>query len=155
MCNLSQFGAMNRLALSPVRWIALFGILWTLVGMGLVGKGIKILLPVDSAILWIALSMTVGIAKGCFVLANAVERVSQRLLSLAPLVPFQQAISLPYLALILGMVGLGIVLKHFPIPPALHGSIDLAVGTALFVGGYLYILIARIIRRKAATTDQT
>lgn len=82
--------------------------------------------------LLVFLGVIVGGLKGQVVFSKTVDKFYKRISSYSSRVPFSKAFPISYIALIAVMVGLGFVLNFFP--DSIHGTIDIAVGFALFIG---------------------
>ncbi len=118
------------------------GLLWAVIGIFLFGRGITKLLPLDEvSYIVIAVGVLLGILKSRLVFQNIIDKNVARIKSLSPhkekicLFAFQAIQSY----LIAGfMIGLGILLRHLPIPPLYYGTILIIIGTALFVASLRY-----------------
>ncbi|MBS0616368.1 MAG: hypothetical protein JSR58_07455 [Verrucomicrobia bacterium] len=129
-------------------WIVVSGSLWLAIGVFLLTMGLKkIVLGTEgeqTALLLISVGLLIGFFKGRFVLSKTVDRVCHRILSQPSPVALKQVYGKGYLFLIAGMMALGMILKWVPIPVHWVGLVDVAVGSALINGAFLYY-------RKAAT----
>ena len=99
------------------------GIVWCLMGMVLLYKGVHFL---SEQPLLIAPGLLIGFLKGRFVLSKTVKRM---ILTPPPV--------LAYLGLVGVMAAFGFLLSFFPDP--VRGTIDVAVGSALLYGSALFI----------------
>ncbi|MBS0620384.1 MAG: hypothetical protein JSS61_02875 [Verrucomicrobia bacterium] len=149
---------------SKETWIAISGVTWFVVGVGLLtiglryvmvsaflvasGKGcIGMLAPhvggrQQAVLILIGIALTLGFIKGRFVLSKTVKRVVGRILSLQTPIRVSQVYSKGYLLLIGSMMLLGMSMKWLPVPLDLRGMLDVAVGSALMNGGLAYLKIA-------------
>lgn len=98
-------------------------------------------------------ALVIGLFKGRVVLAKTVARQVKRLMNIPYPLSIKDLFPFSYLALILGMMSLGMALKFLPIAQDVRGTIDLAVGSALINGAFLYfkqalLLRSEIIRRQ-------
>jgi len=144
-------------------WIVFSGILWALLGMWLLYKGICLIAASAfgpdlnhswasrlfgkaerGAEIAVGISVLIGFCKGRFILSKTARRVCHRILSLTPPIQLHQVYSLSYAFLILGMMGLGVTLKFLPIPTDVRGMIDAAVGAALVTGSMFYFRAAAV-----------
>lgn len=157
--------------LSPVVAILLSGGLWLVAGLMLLIKGLNLvtlalyaekfgvasaLIPhlarltgssETGAVVLIAIGLLIGLFKGRFVLIKSVRRVVHRILSLPAPLKIGQIYSWSYLALIGGMILLGISLRFIGLSPDIHGMIDVAIGSALINGAMIYFRCAFIARQ--------
>ncbi len=110
--------------------------LWLCGGVALLLKGCSLLMASEWLWLLAPLGLAIGWAKGHFVLSKTMHRLKTRLASLSQPVSFRDAFPPLYLALVAGMVSLGILLRWAP--DELRGVVDLAVGTALSSAALTY-----------------
>jgi hypothetical protein len=125
---------MNRRA-----WISISGFIWAVAGSLLLYKGLTILAKLpnqEQATWWVGGGLLIGYIKGRFVLSKTVRRLSARIQALEPPISFSQVYPTSYWFLLASMFGIGILLRL--VPPTWHGSIDVAVGSALIHGALLY-----------------
>ena len=131
-------------------WIIVSGSLWLVVGIFLLTMGLKkIVLGTNAeqtALIFISIGLLIGFVKGRFVLSKTVQRVCHRILSLPAPVSVKQVYGKGYIFLIGGMMALGMVLKWVPIAPQWIGLVDVAVGSALINGAFLYYRRAAAIK---------
>jgi hypothetical protein len=99
-----------------------------------------------SGICLIFLAMIIGMLKGRFVLAKTVNRFVKRILLIPSPLKLYNLFSWRYLVLIGCMMCLGIGLKFLPISKDIRGFIDLAIGSALINGAFLYFKQASMLR---------
>lgn len=142
-------------------WIAFSGILWFMIGVSLLYKGLNFISIAafqadslcfrikdtfggtqNSALFLIGLGLFVGFMKGRFVLVKTVRRVVGRIASLPVPIRFKDAYSKSYWILIGSMVALGMTFRFLPIPIDLRGTVDVAIGSALINGAMLYFRAA-------------
>ena len=150
--------------------IFLSGLLWLVIGFFLFSKGVNLIIgalsaieedhfsfiqsfspflgPMFSALVLVALGLSIGYVKGRYVLMKTVKRVVKRILSLSDPVKLIKVYSWSYIFLILGMVGLGLSFKYMPISADVRGTIDLAIGAALMNGSLLYFRFAVAAKRQ-------
>jgi hypothetical protein len=129
------------LKLSPKAHLAIAGLLWTVVGAGLLTMGgvfwfhLPYLGFLDREHLAIGgLAMVIGLIKGKFILDRTANRVIERVDTLSepnPLKSIGQMFGLKTIALILAMMGIGVVLRIAGVSFEIRGLIYLAVGVAL------------------------
>lgn len=157
--------------LSKTTWIAISGMIWFIVGMGLLTLGLNFIVhkaQVDigettsliaalsplaggreqGALALIAIGLIIGFIKGRYVLVKTVRRVVERILSLDLPVSFSKIYSRGYFFLIGGMILLGLSMKWIGFPTEIRGLIDVAVGSALMNGASAYFRAARQIHQE-------
>ena len=117
-------------------------LVWSAVGIGLAARAAFWFAASGWARLWLApLALVVGLLKGRYLLVRLANRNLERLRLLSPhkdricLFAFQ---SVQSFLIVLGMVALGIVLRHSPLSREVLATVYLAVGTALFVASFRY-----------------
>lgn len=146
------FAIFHPMHLSKTTWIALSGIIWFIVGIGLLSLGFNFILfnglPEQSILLYILIALSIGFLKGRFVLLKTVRRVVERILKLEPPVRFSQVYSKGYILLIGTMVLLGMSMKYLGLNPQIRGLIDVAIGSALLTGAIGYFRIALAISKE-------
>ncbi len=146
--------------LSKRAWLVISGIQWLAIGVMLLVKGLRFLVPLaeqleapapllqwmvsmvgsreQAALLIVSLALLVGFIKGRTVLAKAVNRIADRIeLQEGPLT-LNQVYDKRYYLILLIMVGLGFTMRALNLPHDIHGGIDVAIGAALINGGMLY-----------------
>ena len=157
--------------LSKATWIAISGLIWFVVGVGLLTLGMYFIVGLLQNPLWekssliaqmsplaggreqaalalITIGLILGFIKGRIAMAKAVKRVGERILSLPEPVKLAQVYSKGYLLLIGGMMLLGMSMKWLQIPPDIRGVIDVAIGSALMNGALLYFRFALAVHKK-------
>ncbi len=103
------------------------------------------------AILFIAISLAVGFAKGRFVLQKTALRSADRIAKLTNPTPITNLYTRSNLAIIGGMMCLGMFMKVLNLPVDIRGAIDTAVGCALMQGSLAYFqLMGRTKSNEAA-----
>ncbi|MBU6384210.1 MAG: hypothetical protein KGQ49_06440 [Verrucomicrobia bacterium] len=122
-------------------WIILSGLVWAAIGFLLLSKGVGLL---GDRPLSLALGFFIGFFKGRFVLVKTVRRVVARIATLSLPIQIKQVYAPSYYFLILGMMSLGMLMRHLPISAAVRGVIDVAIGIALMHGAMLYFRAARL-----------
>lgn len=83
-------------------------------------------------------ALIVGLFKGRVVLAKTVMRQVKRLLLISHPLHLKDLFTWSYCVLILGMMLLGMSMRFLPISKDIRGFVDLAVGSALVNGAFLY-----------------
>lgn len=157
--------------LSKTTWIAISGVIWFIVGIGLLTLGLNFIVykaQIEShettsliakiaplaggrekaALILIVIGLIIGFIKGRFALAKTVRRVVDRILKLDPPIKFSQVYSKGYLLLIAVMILLGLSMKWLGLPMEIRGTIDVAIGSALMNGGVAYFRMAFAVQRK-------
>jgi sulfite exporter TauE/SafE len=150
--------------LTARRAILLSGLLWMVIGIFLLFKGISYLSsagnavisgthegfslikklteytknPQQSALLIICTSLLMGFFKGRVVFKRTVNRVATRIRSQKEPISLRKIYSLGYVILIAGMMGLGMIFKFLPLPLDVKGFLDFTIGVALINGAMLY-----------------
>ena len=151
--------------LSKPVWIAISGVIWFVVGIGLLTLGMHFIVfktQVDlyeteslisrfsslaggreqAALALITIGLIIGFVKGRFVLVKTVKRVVNRILALSEPVRISQVYSKGYLLLIGSMVLLGTSMKWIGLPLEIRGIVDIAIGSALMNGASAYFRAA-------------
>ncbi len=157
--------------LSKASWIAISGVLWFVVGVGLLTLGLNFIVfkaqmelsettsliakiaPLaggreQAALALIAMGLIAGFMKGRFVLVKTVKRVTERIISLEMPIKFSQVYSRGYVFLIAGMVLLGMSMKWIGLPMEVRGLIDVAIGSALMNGASAYFRVAMHVHKE-------
>ncbi len=129
-------------------FITLSGLVWLVVGIFLLMKGLSLITTGyadadQTALLLISLGLAIGFVKGRFVLSKTVKRVVDRINSLPLPIQVSQVYSKGYYFLIGGMILLGMSMRWLPIPIAIRGTVDVAIGFALMNGAIQYFRAAR------------
>lgn len=129
-------------------FITLSGLVWLVVGVFLLMKGLSLItteqtIGEQTAVLLISFGLAIGFVKGRFVLRKTVKRVVDRINSLPQPIQVSQVYSKGYYLLIGGMILLGMSMRWLPIPIAIRGTVDIAIGFALMNGAILYFRAAR------------
>ncbi len=131
-------------------WIA--AAIWIVVGIGLLTMG---------AIFWFhfpylgfldrehlglgSLALGVGLLKGNFILAKTAARTIDRVETLTETNPFKSILQMfggKTIALILSMMGIGVILRAAGVSFEIRGLIYIAVGTALLWSAQKYVIAA-------------
>jgi hypothetical protein len=151
--------------LSKATWIAISGVIWFIVGMGLLTLGLNFIVykaQIDrgettsliariaplvggrdqAAVVHIVFGLIIGFMKGRFVLVKTVRRVVERILKLPHPIKISDVYSKGYLLLIAAMVLLGLSMKWFGAPMEIRGTIDVAIGSALMNGAIAYFRLS-------------
>lgn len=150
--------------LSKSTWIVISGLIWFLVGIGLLTLGLNFIIfkaqmdysdatsliaklsPLtggreQAALALIALGLVLGFIKGRYALGKTVRRFVERILSLPQPVTFAQVYSKRYLMLIGVMILLGLSMKWLGLSAEIRGMIDVAIGSALINGAMAYFRV--------------
>jgi hypothetical protein len=160
-----------QMRLSKTTWIAISGMIWFVVGMGLLTLGLNFIIykaqmefhettslvakiapftggREQAALTLIVIGLIIGFIKGRFVLVRTVRRVVERILKLNPPIKIFQVYSKGYLLLIVGMILLGLSMKWLSFPMEIRGTIDVAIGSALMNGAVAYFRTAFAVHRQ-------
>jgi len=158
--------------LSKTTWIAISGIIWFIIGVGLLTLGLNFIVykaqmeihetssliakiaPLaggrdHAALALILTGLVLGFIKGRFVLIKSVQRVVGRILKLTPPIKIYQVYSQGYLFLIGGMILLGLSMKWLGLPVDIRGTIDVAIGSALMNGAVAYFRLAFAVNKQS------
>ncbi len=156
--------------LSKTTWIAISGIIWFIIGVGLLTLGLNFIVykaQIDvhetssliakiaplaggrerAALALILIGLVLGFIKGRFVLVKTVQRVVGRILQLTPPIKISQVYNKGYLILIAGMILLGLGMKWLPLD--IRGTIDVAIGSALMNGAVAYFRLAFAVHKQS------
>ena len=98
------------------------------------------------AMFLIFISLSVGLFKGRVVLAKTVSKSVKRLLLIPSPLKLSDLFPLQYTLLIFFMMSLGMLLRFMPVSFDIKGFIDLAVGSALINGAFLYFKQALLLK---------
>lgn len=157
--------------LSKATWIMISGLIWFLVGIGLLTLGLNFIVfkaqidhmettsliakltPLagsrEQAALWLIIGgLIIGFIKGRLVLKKTVNRVVGHIVSMAEPIKFAQVYSKRYLMLIGGMILLGLSMKWLGLPTEIRGTIDVAIGSALMNGAMAYFRSAFAVNKE-------
>jgi hypothetical protein len=157
--------------LSKTTWIAISGMIWFIIGIGLLTLGLNFIIykaqiefhettsliakiaPLAggrerAALTLIVIGLIIGFIKGRFVLVKTVRRVVERILRLTPPIKFSEVYSKGYLMLIGAMILLGMSMKWLGFPMEIRGVVDVAIGSALMNGGVAYFRTAFAVHRQ-------
>jgi hypothetical protein len=164
------------MGLSRASWVAISGVLWLVVGIGLMTLGLNFVVHTaqfshgdttswiakldplaggreQAALVLVAIGLIIGFIKGRFVLVKSVKRVVTRILSLPLPLKLSQVYHPAYLALIGSMVFIGMALKWLNLPMEVRGTIDIAIGSALINGSLLYFRAAFAVHKETKTSS--
>lgn len=125
-------------------WVLFSGFLWFVGGILLMYKGLRFLAEASllsgqkQITLWMISGLLLGLLKARLVLVKTVRRIVERLLSLPPPIRLKDAYPLSYWVLIGSMIAIGLLFRYLPLPLHLRGTIDVAIGSALMNGAFLY-----------------
>lgn len=147
--------------LSHSKMIALSGFIWMAVGCMLLSLGLNYIIgsilaenlasinhPLldffspfvggieDAAMIIVALGLLIGFFKGRVVFAKTVGKTVARITAMPNPAPLSQLYTKAYYFLLLGMVGLGFLVRF--LTNDIRGFVDVAVGSALINGAVLY-----------------
>jgi hypothetical protein len=151
--------------LSKRAWITISGMIWFIVGIGLLTLGLNFIVfkaqvetqettsliakiaPMaggreKAAMTLIVIGLILGFIKGRFVLIKTVRRVVERILALPLPIKISEVYSKNYLMLIGSMILLGLSMKWLGFPSEVRGLIDVAIGSALMNGAVAYFRLA-------------
>lgn len=155
--------------LSPMTCVIFSGLVWFLIGVFLLTKGLNLIILTthfsmpnvlldfltkyvkdieQAALVLISIGLFLGFFKARVVFHKTVRRVVQRIFSLPAPIPVSKMYKKSYYFLILGMMGLGMGLKFCKIPGDVLGLIDVAIGSALLNGAVLYFRYAFALRKQ-------
>ena len=133
------------------------GIIWLMIGSILVTMGYRFLmvseelkmignLPLlhslsflginQATVILVLGSILIGGLKGYYVLAKAASKQLLRLAGLPSPMTYSQLFEVRYLLLVGLMIGLGFLLRTFPVD--VRGCVDLAIGIALLFGSTIF-----------------
>lgn len=156
--------------LSPAVAIVTSGLLWLVIGLFLMMKGLNLIVLAAhaehfgiksllisqleslagsserAALIVIAAGLLIGFLKGRFVLVKTVKKVIARIISFGSSIKLTELFSVRYLLLIALMVALGISLRFLGLAADVHGLIDVAIGSALINGSMIYFRLAMLAR---------
>lgn len=143
-------------------WVACSGFMWLFVGVMLLYKGLHLIQDAvhdtdslsyrfgvlfgngeSGGTVWVAMGLMIGFLKGRYVLSKTVSRLVKRIEDQPLPLSFFTAYPLSYWVTIVGMMGLGLLLRLLPIHGDVRGLIDTAVGSALIQGAMLYFRASR------------
>lgn len=150
--------------------VAISSFVWLFLGLFLLNLGVERLLhafhfPTSGLVRWLgrqfgpgengalpllALGLVLGLVKGRLAMRKAVQRGISRILALPAPVSLFRIYSGKYYLLIVGMMGLGMLLRFVGVPEELRGTVLVAVGSALVMGGVYSMRCALRIRRDFA-----
>lgn len=148
--------------LTKTKALFLSGLSWIGIGLFLLYKGLFILNAtmragppaltqfvkgfagsLDRALVsMMVVALFVGYLKSRLVLRKTVKRVSERILSLEGELNYRRMYPMSYVALLFGMMLLGMSLRFMPIPRDIHGLVDVAIGAGVINAGMLFFLYA-------------
>ncbi len=151
--------------MSKRAWITISGMIWFIVGIGLLTLGLNFIVfkaqiethettsliakmaPIaggreKAAMTLIVIGLILGFLKARFVLIKTVRRVVERILGLPLPIKISQVYSKNYLMLICGMILLGLSMKWLGFSTEVRGLIDVAIGSALMNGAVAYFRLA-------------
>lgn len=129
-------------------WIAFSGVVWLVVGVMLLTKGIFWMgngmegWTESTLLLLLFGALFVGILKGRYVLSKTVTRIYRHIADLPEPLSWKKIYPRSYVLVLGLMMGMGMGLKYVPLPSLVRGSIDVAIGAALIQGSLLYFRFA-------------
>lgn len=119
--------------------VLLAALLWTGVGIGLATAGLRWLLQGTRwPVLWVAAAAVAGSVKGRWALAGAARRAAARIARRGDGTCLGGFLSWRTWLLVLGMMGLGALLRRSAVPTGLLGFVYGAAGTALLLGSRVF-----------------
>jgi len=146
-------------------WIFFSGLIWFAIGIMLMLRGLDLLVTASknlseatlfldrfspnpekreqTSLFLIAIGLLVGYIKGRFVLMRTVRKVVQRICSLPLPMKLSKLYNPQYYLIMVFMTLLGMSMKFIPIYPDLRGVIDVAIGSALMNGAFLFFRFAQ------------
>lgn len=149
--------------------VAISGVIWLAIGIFLLTLGLNLLTGTlvsveknypllsilngfigsheQSVILLVAVSLAIGYFKGRYVLAKSAHRVVTRIQTFPNPTSVGNLYSIPYYLLIVGMMGLGMLIKVFGVPSDIRGFVDVAIGAALINGAMIYFRMVLALRK--------
>lgn len=153
------------MSLSKTTWIAISGVIWFVIGVGLLTLGLNFIVykaqlePTETtsliaklapiaggrdhaALVLVIIGLMVGFIKGRLVLGKTVKRVCEHILKLPTPIKITQVYSKKYILLICSMILLGMSMKWLGLPMEIRGTIDVAIGSALMNGAVAYFRVA-------------
>lgn len=154
--------------------IALAGSIWFLIGVGLLTKGLHLLIftpqiggakvgPLLNAFMYvftgalvpgmiflIVLGLLLGWIKGRLALGRSARRTIERVTSLKGNVRITKLYRLHDYLLVAAMVGLGRLMHWMEFPADIHGVIDVTIGSALVNGAMIYFRFALKLKEQEA-----
>lgn len=92
------------------------------------------------------LAIIIGMIKGRVVLAKTINKFVKRILLIPSPLKLKDLFPWRYLVLIGSMMSMGMLLRFLPVPKDIKGFIDLAIGSALINGAFLYFKQASMLR---------
>jgi hypothetical protein len=117
---------------STTTHLLLAAILWTVVGSGLIFRGIIWLIEVEN--IWLVfLAVLLGTLKSLFILDKSVRKSIDRIQLLADGSCLGGVYSLQTWTLVLCMIVLGYLLRHLSVPHELLGVLYVGIGWALIL----------------------
>ncbi len=129
-------------------WVFSTAVSWFLMGAFLFFKAINMLHTLwqkqgegtskIGLILWACSAVVIGFFKGNFLLRKSAFKMMSRIATLDDKKGFFHVYSPKYLLLLASMMGLGVLLRLFPISPMIHSFCNLAIGSALMTGSSWY-----------------
>jgi hypothetical protein len=128
-------------------WIYFWGSLWIFAGMMLLRKGFYFLtlssaLSSQWMVVFASLACVIGCLKGKFVLEKRAKKIIAKILLYAEdKVPIGVAMDRQTLMIMAVMMGLGFSLNVIKAPHMWRGFIDVAIGSALMMGGMSFFRI--------------
>jgi hypothetical protein len=153
------------MSLSKTTWISISGVIWFVIGVGLLTLGLNFIVykaqidtqettsliaklaPIaggrdQAALVLVLIGLMVGFFKGRFVLGKTVKRVCEHIVKLPTPIKITQVYSKMYILLICSMILLGMSMKWLGLPMEIRGAIDVAIGSALMNGAVAYFRVA-------------
>jgi hypothetical protein len=94
--------------------------------------------PANGILVLIVAFLVVGRLKAQYILQKTVGRTKERLEKKEEPLSIKDLFTIPYVALIALMMGLGLLMNVCAVPLDIRGLVDIAVGSALIHGSFLY-----------------
>lgn len=116
------------------------GITWFGIGLFLLSKGLNFLVQSnqEGSLIIVAGALMAGFLKGRFVLAKTVKKMESRITAKPNPFLIKELYPASYYILIASMVLLGLTMRFLPIDITIRGGVDVAIGSALMNGAFLY-----------------
>lgn len=116
------------------------GVTWFGIGLMLLSKGLNFLIQGgnENSLIFVAIALMVGFLKGRFVLSKTVKKMEARISAKSNPFPIKELYPQSYYILIGSMVLLGLIVRFAPFNITVRGAVDVAIGSALMNGAFLY-----------------
>lgn len=173
-CNVLEFAIYLRAIMFKARHTTfhhIAGMIWFIVGSFLMVIGIRYLVEAaqnpaaghtligalgsiaggkeQAACILVAIGLFIGNLKVRYVLHKVVARLSSKILTLPDPAHAKFVFGFRYFALVLIMMGIGLLMKVLDIPGDIRGFIDIAVGSALITGSLHFFKKGRSLKNRS------